>query len=311
MKEIYVAGGCFWGTEKYFEEIEGVKQTDVGYANGKTENPTYEDVCHNDAGHAETVHVTYDENVVSLPFLLDMYFAIIDPTSVNKQGNDVGSQYRTGIYYTDDGDAAVINYAIQKLQKQYDKPIAIEVEPLGNYYPAEAYHQKYLDKNPTGYCHIGKIHFAKAKSAKDPMKKDLKKRLSALQYEVTQLNATEPAYDNEYYDTFEPGIYVDIVSGEPLFVSTDKFESGCGWPSFSKPIDMKMIQQRRDQSHGLERIEVRSKQANSHLGHVFNDGPEELGGMRFCINSAALKFIPLAKMEEAGYKDLISLVKEQ
>ncbi|OCN05713.1 peptide methionine sulfoxide reductase [Erysipelotrichaceae bacterium MTC7] len=310
MKEIYVAGGCFWGTEKYFEEIEGVIKTDVGYANGKTENPTYEDVCHNDTGHAETVHIIYDETVVSLPFILDMYFAIIDPTSINKQGNDVGSQYRTGIYYVDDGDAATINYAIQNLQKAYDKPIVIEVQPLKNYYPAEAYHQKYLDKNPTGYCHINPIHFAKAKSAKDPMKKDLKKRLSALQYEVTQLNATEPAYDNEYYDNFEPGIYVDIVSGEPLFVSTDKFESGCGWPSFSKPIDMKMVSQHRDQSHGMERIEVRSKQANSHLGHVFNDGPKDKGGMRFCINSASLKFIPLAKMAEEGYKDLISLVQE-
>ncbi len=165
IKEIYIAGGCFWGTEKYFGCINGVIETNVGYANGKTENPTYKEVCNNGTGHAEAVKVVYDTEKVSLPFILDLYYEIIDPTSVNRQGGDVGTQYRTGVYYTDESDREVIEKSIAKLQEKFDKPIAIEVKPLENYYAAEEYHQAYLDKNPNGYCHIGNHEFEKARSA--------------------------------------------------------------------------------------------------------------------------------------------------
>ena len=168
LKEIYLAGGCFWGTEKYLSEISGIVKTDVGYANGNTENPTYQEVCHNNTGHAETVRVFYDPKVIRLEFVLSLYYDVINPTSVNKQGGDIGTQYRTGIYYVDEQDEAVIRASIAELQKKYDKPIAIEVLPLRNYYLAEEYHQKYLDKNPNGYCHIGKHKFEQAKNAKDP-----------------------------------------------------------------------------------------------------------------------------------------------
>lgn len=166
-KEIYLAGGCFWGVQMYFDCIQGVIHTDVGYANGTTENPSYEEVCRGDTGHAETVHIIYDPKQVSLKFLLDMYFDIIDPTSVNRQGGDIGPQYRTGIYYVDPADEEVIRKAIDNLQKSYDKPIVVEVMPLKNYYLAEEYHQKYLVKNPNGYCHIGAEKFEKAKKARD------------------------------------------------------------------------------------------------------------------------------------------------
>lgn len=164
-KEIYLAGGCFWGTEKYLQSVQGVISTSVGYANGNTENPTYQEVCHNNTGHAETVHVVYDPEKIDLAFILELYYDVINPTSVNKQGADVGSQYRTGIYYVDQEDLPVIKESLQKLQEKYDKPVAIEAEPLKNYYLAEEYHQKYLDKNPTGYCHIRPDKFEKARKA--------------------------------------------------------------------------------------------------------------------------------------------------
>jgi peptide methionine sulfoxide reductase msrA/msrB len=242
-KEIYLAGGCFWGTEKYLSLINGVSATEVGYANGKTENPTYQEVCHNGTGHAETVRVVYDPAVLSLEKLLEIYYGAVDPTSVNRQGGDAGTQYRTGIYYTDPSDKAIISDSIKRLQGKYDKPIAIQVGPLENFFSAEDYHQKYLDKNPGGYCHIGAEKFAFAKEANCRQKyskksdSELKKNLSELSYEVTQKSDTEPPFKNEYYNNFKPGIYIDITTGEPLFVSADKFESGCGWPAFSKPID--------------------------------------------------------------------------
>lgn len=163
--EIYLAGGCFWGVEKYLSLIKGVESTQVGYANGKTLFPTYEEVCHNNTGHAETVKVVYDPSKITLKELLNIYFEAIDPISMNKQGADVGVQYRTGIYYINESDLSVIQQAISELQKKYDKPIAIEVEPLKNYSPAEEYHQKYLDKNPGGYCHISYDTFEKAANA--------------------------------------------------------------------------------------------------------------------------------------------------
>lgn len=318
LKEIYLAGGCFWGTEKYFSVVSGIVTTDVGYANGNTENPTYEEVCYNNTGHAETVRILYNPLEISLEFILNLYYEVINPISINRQGGDRGPQYRTGIYYVDDEDREIIINSIKNLQKKYDKPIAIEVLPLRNYYKAEEYHQKYLDKNPNGYCHIRKEHFDKAKNSKDYSqsyksfsKEELKKRLTELQYNVTQNNATEPPYKNAYFDNFEQGVYVDITTGEPLFISNDKFESGCGWPSFSKPIDKNLIDELTDKTFGMIRTEVRSKKGNAHLGHVFNDGPAETGGLRYCINSASLLFIPRNQMNEKGYGYLMHLFEDR
>ena len=315
MSEIYLAGGCFWGTEKYIASIHGVLSTEVGYANGKTLNPTYEEVCTNNTGHAETVHVVYDPGIVSLEFLLELYYEAIDPTSYNRQGGDFGIQYRTGIYYVDDKDLPVIESSISKLQKRIDKPIAIEVKRLENFSPAEEYHQKYLDKNPAGYCHIGRSKIEKAANAiidpadfKAPETEELH-ALSKMQFDVTQNAATEPPFQNQYFDSFRSGIYVDITTGEPLFASSDKFESGCGWPSFSKPIDPNVVRQKEDRSHGMLRTEIRSRVGNAHLGHVFDDGPIESGGLRYCINSASLRFIPKEDMEQEGYGYLLHLAR--
>ncbi len=316
MSEIYLAGGCFWGTEKYLSSIKGVLSTQVGYANGSTENPTYEEVCHQNTGHAEVVRVIYDSEIIPLAFLLELYYESIDPVYINLQGNGYGTQYRTGIYYIDDEDLKIINDSIAKLQKRYEEDITIEIEPLNNFSPAEEYHQKYMDKNPDSYCHISQEKLEKATKSivnptvyKSPDEDTLRKILTKTQYEVTQSSATEPPFQNEFWDTFQPGIYVDITSGEPLFASTDKFESGCGWPSFSKPIDPNVIHEKYDKSYGMHRTEVRSRAGNAHLGHVFNDGPKKTGGLRYCINSASLRFIPKEEMEQEGYGYLLDLIK--
>lgn len=313
-KEIYLAGGCFWGTEQYLQNIPGILATEVGYANGNTEHPTYEEVCRHNTGHAETVKVEYEDTVIGLPYILELYYDVINPVSINRQGGDVGSQYRTGIYYTDAKDAPVIEESIKELQKRYQEKIAIERLPLENYYKAEEYHQKYLDKNPGGYCHIGADKFEKAKKAVDKDKKfakktenELKQELSKEQFEVTQNSATEAPFQNEYYNEFREGIYVDITTGEPLFMSADKFDAGCGWPSFSKPIETETIKELLDTSYGRIRTEVRSSHGDAHLGHVFTDGPKETGGLRYCINSASLRFIPKEKMEEEGYGAYLGL----
>ncbi len=315
MSEIYLAGGCFWGLEKYLASIRGVKATQAGYANGNTESPTYEEVCHDNTGHAETVKVSYDPAVLPLEFLLDLYYEAIDPLSRNRQGGDMGEQYRTGIYYVSEEDAPVIEGSIARLQSRYSRPVAIEVLPLRNFSTAEEYHQKYLNKNPGGYCHIGKAQFEKAAKAivnpvvySAPDMAALREKLTPKQYEVTQRNATEMPFENEFFQTFTPGIYVDITTGEPLFSSSDKFESGCGWPSFSKPIDPHVLRKKTDSTHGMMRTEIRSRVGDAHLGHVFPDGPKESGGLRYCINSASLRFIPKEDMEREGYGFLLSLI---
>lgn len=346
LRTLYFAGGCFWGIESFFKQLPGVRRTEVGYANGKTQNPCYEDVCHRDSGHVEAVAVTYDSQQLSAETLIQALFFVIDPTTRDRQGNDWGTQYRSGIYYLDEEERSLIEKEVEREQKKYEKPIVTEVESLQNFYSAEEYHQNYLDKNPGGYCHIspraaedfinqknldaktistksisrehderkkGDTHGRAVVSEKDidelieaqryqvPSDNELRESLSDEQYRVTQESATERPYVNEYENVFEEGVYVDITSGEPLFTSMDKFDSGCGWPSFSHPISEEVITEHQDESHGMLRTEVRSRTGDAHLGHVFPDGPKEDGGLRYCINSASLRFIPYEELEEEGY----------
>ena len=307
MAEIYLAGGCFWGLEEYFSRISGVLQTSVGYSNGQVETTNYQLIKETD--HAETVQVIYDEKVVSLREILLYYFRVIDPLSVNQQGNDRGRQYRTGIYYLDEENLPTINTVVREQELLIGRKIAVEVEKLRHYILAEDYHQDYLKKNPGGYCHIDVRDAEKplidAANYEKPSQAVLREQLSEESYRVTQEAATEAPFSNAYDQTFEEGIYVDITTGEPLFFAKDKFASGCGWPSFSRPISKELIHYYQDLSHGMERIEVRSRSGNAHLGHVFTDGPRELGGLRYCINSASLRFIAKDEMEEAGYGYLL------
>ena len=320
LRDIYLAGGCFWGLEEYYSRIEGIVDATVGYANGNTENPTYEQVCYENTGHAETVHVTYDSSVISLTEILKYYFRVVDPTSLNKQGNDTGTQYRTGIYYVEESDRQVILYALESEAKKYDKELVVEVLPLDGYYLAEEYHQDYLQKNPYGYCHIDLgyadvpldelilktegIMIDESKYPK-PSDEELKESLTPLQYDVTQTGETERAFSNEYWDNHAAGIYVDVATGEPLFSSNDKYDSGCGWPSFTKPIVPEVVEEFTDTSYNMVRTEVRSRAGDAHLGHVFDDGPAETGGLRYCINSASIRFIPIEEMEAEGYGYLL------
>lgn len=309
---VYLAGGCFWGMEAYFQRISGVLDVESGYANGQTANPSYQDVIAG-SGHAETVKITYDANQLTLPVILQYYFRVIDPTSLNKQGNDRGIQYRTGIYYTDIAQKPIIDKAIQEESKNWDRPIVVEVKPLDNYYPAEEYHQDYLQKNPNGYCHIDVTKadevIVDPTSYHKPSDEEIRQKLSTQAYEITQHAATERAFTNQYWNFFEPGIYVDVVSGEPLFSSSDKFDSQCGWPSFVKPIAPEVVKYRRDTSYNMNRIEVRSRVADAHLGHVFEDGPRDRGGLRYCINGAALRFIPKDQMQAQGYGYLLNRIQ--
>lgn len=307
MKDIYLAGGCFWGLEEYFSRIDGVIDVTSGYANGKTETTGYELIGVTD--HAETVHVVYDESKISLKEIYLYYLRVINPTSVNRQGNDRGRQYRTGIYYTDEADGELAKSILAEKQKTLTEKIAVEVQPLRNFILAEEYHQDYLKKNPEGYCHIDVAQAADpvidVSLYPKPSEEELKHILTADQYAVTQENATERAFSNEYWDNFERGIYVDVSTGEPLFSSRDKFESGCGWPAFTRPVSSDVVTYKEDRSYNMERIEVRSRSGNAHLGHVFGDGPRDKGGRRYCINSLSIRFIPEADMEKAGYGYLL------
>ncbi len=314
VSDIYLAGGCFWGLEAYMKRIYGVISAHSGYANGLTENPSYEDLLYRQSGHAETVHVRYDANRIALKTLLKYYFKVIDPTTLNRQGNDFGTQYRTGIYYTSPEDLDIIQKALQEESSAYEVPLVVEVMPLKHFYVAEDYHQDYLDKNKGGYCHINLFEvesvIIEAEWFIKPEKNHLMQILSAEAYRITQENGTEKPFANAFWETSKKGIYVDITTGEPLFSSKDKFESHCGWPSFTKPIVPEVIIYKDDFSHGMQRIEVRSRVGDAHLGHVFNDGPIETGGLRFCINSAALRFIASDQLEEAGYGYLMVLFLE-
>ena len=277
---IYLAGGCFWGVEAFISRLKGVNSTEVGYANGRDLAPTYEKVCAGKTGHAETVKATYNPKIISLEDILENFFKIIDPYSKNRQGHDIGTQYRTGIYWQEDCQKDIVINFLKEKQKISPKRIVVEAHAIGNFYPAEAYHQKYLERNPQGYCHVDL----------NAIDNEEFNHLSKEEYEITQLSMTEPPFSGKYDDFFEDGMYVDVVNGEVLFSSDDKFDSGCGWPAFSKPVSEDVIVKHRDYSHGTTRIEVRSAKSNSHLGHLFHDGPG--GSARYCINSAALRFVP-------------------
>ena len=311
---IYLAGGCFWGLEHLMQSIPGVIDAKSGYANGTCRaDADYETVCKGNTGFRETVRVEYDPEKISLDALLLAYFYVIDPTVQNQQGNDVGSQYQTGIYYTNDM-AKETAQRIYDIEKSRRTRFFVEFGPLINFFSAEEYHQNYLEKNPDGYCHIPLAEielFSKLKidpgDYRKPAAESIREKLTAEQYHITQENGTEHAFRNEFWDKFEKGIYVDVVTGEPLFSSTDKFESGCGWPAFSKPIEAPAVVERQDNSHGMSRTEVRSRAGDSHLGHVFQNDPDSPNGVRYCINSAALRFIPYEKMESEGYGYLLSV----
>lgn len=315
---IVLAGGCFWGTDEYMQRLPGVVRTFSAYANGEFLDPSYEEVCSGRTGHAEAVFVEYDPNVIDLEHLLEQFFLTINPLQKNRQGNDRGSQYRSGIYYLDETDLPIIEKAVQKVESEYGKKIETEVKPLANLSIAQEYHQDYLQKNPNGYCHVSFDTLPKEgdvltnKKDNNPFfdyeKKDketLKKELTPDQWKVTQESGTERPFTGEYDKFSDEGIYVDITTGQPLFSSDDKFDAGCGWPSFTKPIDDSVIEDKEDNSHGMIRTEVRSALGDAHLGHVFPDGPKDKGGLRYCINSASLRFIPKDKMEEEGYGYLL------
>lgn len=309
---IYLAGGCFWGIESLMQSIPGVIDAQSGYANGTgEEDANYPTVSTGRTGFRETVRVEYDPEQVSLDALLMAYFYVIDPTVENRQGNDRGSQYQTGVYYTNAKAMETVK-RIAELERSRSKVFRVEIGPLRNFYPAEEYHQDYLEKNPGGYCHIPREEielFSKLRidpgEYQKPAAEAIRDKLTAEQYRVTQQSGTEQPFANEFWDRFEKGIYVDVVTGEPLFSSTDKFESGCGWPAFSKPIESPAVVELPDDSHGMHRIEVRSRAGDSHLGHVFSGDPESPNGVRYCINSAALRFVPYAKMEAEGYGYLL------
>jgi peptide methionine sulfoxide reductase msrA/msrB len=313
---IYLAGGCFWGMEKLMQSIDGVVDVVSGYANGRADiEPTYEKVISGDTGYRETVRVKYDPSIVSLDALLFAYFNVIDPTIRNAQGNDRGTQYQTGVYYADEASGDIVA-RITSIERERAEKFEVEIKPLARFYTAEEFHQDYLDKNPLGYCHISpdEINMASEMIVDPgdyplPTEDEIKEKLTDLEYNVTQNADTEPAFNNLYWDNQQRGIYVDIVTGEPLFSSRDKFDSGTGWPSFTQPIDENTVRFIRDNTLGMQRIEVRSRAGNSHLGHVFYNDSSSPNGTRFCMNSAALRFIPYDAMGDEGYGYLLDYVE--
>jgi len=317
IKNAVFAGGCFWCMVKPFDELPGIIKVVVGYTGGYVEHPTYEEVCTHETGHVEAVQITYDEDEMSYRELLEIFFRSIDPTDPDGQFHDRGPSYQTAIFYKDEEQKkeAEKYKAALEASELFDKPIVVPIKPAMPFYEAEDYHQDYYKKNGFRYSLYyrgsGREDFIKKNWYKNRYsQEELKNKLTPLQYRVTQENGTEAPYTNEYDEHFEEGIYVDIVSGKPLFSSKDKFNSGCGWPAFSKPISKGAVYENEDTSHNMYRVEVRSTSADSHLGHVFEDGPEALGGLRYCINSAALRFIPKGEMEKEGYGKYIKFLEE-
>lgn len=319
-KEAIFAGGCFWCLEPPFESLRGVSDVTSGYTGGDVENPSYQQVTQGNTGHYEAVKVVYDDSVISYEELLEVFWRNIDPTDRYGQFYDRGQQYQTAVFYGSGSEKRLAERSKANLEAsgKFRDPVATQVLPAAVFYDAEEYHQDYYKKQPDRYYAYAEGSGRKGFLAttwedeewamfEKPSDRELKSQLSDLQYDVTQRDSTERAFSNEYWDNHEDGIYVDVVSGEPLFSSTDKFESGTGWPSFTRPIDSHFVVNKSDKSFFTVRTEVRSQYADSHLGHLFDDGPADDGGLRYCINSASLRFVPVDNLESEGYAEYLSL----
>lgn len=332
--EAIFAGGCFWCTESDFEKLDGVVAVISGYTGGKTDNPSYKEVSSGSTGHIEAILVVYDPSIITYKELVDHLWEVIDPTDNGGSFVDRGSQYTSGIWYQTEEERKIAELSKKEIGEsgRFDKPIVTPILPVETFYPAEEYHQDYYKKNPIRYKYYregsGRDAFIESTWSKEaeattedaqpeaidvtagfqkPSDEELKKILTPLQYDVTQKEGTEKPFDNEYWDNKEEGIYVDIVSKEPLFSSTNKYKSGTGWPTFDRPLDPKNIVEKADKKLFVTRTEIRSKDGDNHIGHVFTDGPEDTTGLRYCMNSAALEFIPVSDLEERGYEEYMQL----